>query len=242
MVDFSEFDSRGYRTVDVRSGYGEWVATYEDTVEDAMDLDLLAGLRHVPWADVREAADLGCGTGRTGAWLHQRGIEAVDGVDLTPEMLDVARSRDVYRHLAVADVAATGLSEAAYDLVVTCLVDEHLAQLEPLYREAWRLARPGGSYVLVGYHPHFIMASGMPTHFDSASGEPLAIDTHVHLLSEHVTAGLQPGWSLVEMKERLIDDVWLELKPKWEALRHQPITFVLAWRKSGDAPQSLHQS
>ena len=32
---------RGYRTVDARAGYGEWAATYEDTVKDAMDLDLL---------------------------------------------------------------------------------------------------------------------------------------------------------------------------------------------------------
>jgi hypothetical protein len=36
VVDFSEFDSRGYRTVDVRAGYAEWVARYDQTVEDAM--------------------------------------------------------------------------------------------------------------------------------------------------------------------------------------------------------------
>ena len=41
MADFTDFDTRGYRTVDVRSGYGEWVATYEQTVEDAMDIELL---------------------------------------------------------------------------------------------------------------------------------------------------------------------------------------------------------
>ena len=74
-------------------------------------------------------------------------------------------------------------SPGAYDLVVTCLVDEHLADLRPLYVEARRIARPDGVYVLVGFHPHFIMASGMPTHYDSASGEAVAIQTYVHLLS-----------------------------------------------------------
>ena len=44
MADFTHFDTRGYRTVDVRSGYGEWVATYEETVEDAMDIELLESL------------------------------------------------------------------------------------------------------------------------------------------------------------------------------------------------------
>jgi SAM-dependent methyltransferase len=229
MTDFKAFDTRGYRTVDVRTGYGEWVATYEDTVEDAMDIALLDELREVQWAG--EAADLGCGTGRTGTWMRQHGVEAIDGADLTPEMLERARQRGVYRRLVEADVAATGLPSDAYDLVMTCLVDEHLANLEPLYAEASRLARPDGAFVLVGFHPHFIMAAGMPTHFDSASGEPVAIDTHVHLLSEHVSAGLAAGLRLVEMRERVIDDAWLALKPKWERLRGQPVAFATVWRK-----------
>jgi SAM-dependent methyltransferase len=230
MTDFSAFDTRGYRTVDVRSGYGEWVATYEQTVEDAMDIHLLDALGAVPWDRIATAADLGCGTGRTGVWLRGRGIAKIDGVDLTPEMLDVARAREVYATLTEADVSDTGLQSGAYDLVVTCLVDEHLADLRPLYVEARRIARPDGTYVLVGFHPHFIMASGMPTHYDSATGEPVAIQTYVHLISDHVSAGLAAGWTLVEMRERVIDDAWLELKPKWGALRDQPIAFAVAWR------------
>jgi len=229
MADFTPFDTRGYRTVDVRSGYGEWVATYEQTVEDAMDIELLESLEQVRWSG--EVADLGCGTGRTGIWLREQGVEAVDGVDLTPEMLEVARERGVHRRLVEADVTATGLPDEAYDLVVTSLVDEHLADLRPLYAEAYRLAKPGAMYVLVGYHPHFIMAAGMPTHYDSASGEPVAIETHVHLLSEHTDAALGAGWELAELKERVIDDVWLELKPKWEHLRHQPVAFAFVWRR-----------
>jgi SAM-dependent methyltransferase len=231
MADFTPFDTRGYRTVDVRSGYGEWVATYEQTVQDAMDIELLEGLESVRWSG--EAADLGCGTGRTGAWLRDQGVEAVDGVDLTPEMLVVARTRGAHRRLVEADVASTGLGSEEYDLVVTSLVDEHLADLRPLYSEAFRLARPGGAYVLVGYHPHFIMAAGMPTHYDSASGEPVAIETHLHLLSDHTRSALAAGWALAELSERVIDDAWLELKPKWERLRGQPIAFAVVWRKPG---------
>jgi SAM-dependent methyltransferase len=230
MTDFEAFDTRGYRTVDVRTGYGEWVATYEDTVQDAMDIALLDELREVAWPGT-VVADLGCGTGRTGTWMRAHGVDVIDGVDLTPEMLERARDRGVYRRLLEGDVGDTGLESSAYDVVMTCLVDEHLADLRPLYAEAHRLARPGGTFVLVGFHPHFIMASGMPTHYDNASGEPVAIDTHVHLLSEHVTLGLAAGWTLAEMREGVIDDAWLELKPKWERLRGQPVAFVLAWRK-----------
>jgi SAM-dependent methyltransferase len=233
MAEFSRFDTRGYRTVDVRSGYGEWVDTYEQTVQDAMDIELLERLERVDWSG--EVADLGCGTGRTGAWLAERGITTIDGVDLTPEMLARARERGVYRELIEADVAHTGLPADTYDLVVTSLVDEHLADLRPLYAEAARVAKPDGSYVIVGYHPHFIMSSGMPTHYDSASGEPVAIETHVHLFSDHVRAAAAAGWTLAEAQERVIDDAWIELKPKWERQRGTPIAFAFVWRAASSA-------
>jgi SAM-dependent methyltransferase len=241
MLKFSHFDARGYRTVDVRTGYGAWVPSYERTVEDVMDITLLDGLTSVPWGEMRRVADLGCGTGRTGMWLRQSGVGAIDGVDLTPEMLNLARSKGVYRRLIEADLVSTGLESGAYDLVTACLVDEHLADLRPLYREAWRLAVPGGWFVLVGFHPHFIMVSGMPTHFTSASGEPIAIDTHVHLISDHVAAAVESGWILTEMGEQVIDDAWLQLKPKWKRFEHHPIAFAFVWHKqqerTTDAPR-----
>jgi hypothetical protein len=60
--------------------------------------------------------------------------------------------------------------------------------------------------LLIGYHPHFIMTAGRPTHFDRRHGEPVAIETYVDLLSDHVAAACQVGLSLIEMRERLVDD------------------------------------
>ena len=231
VIEFGSFDTRGYRMVDVRTGYGQWVSTYEETVEDVMDLALLDELTEPSWTTVRRVADLGCGTGRTAAWLRRHGVAAIDGVDLTPEMLAVARSKGGHDRLFEADVTATGLDAGAYDLVISSLIDEHLADLKPFYAEAWRLAEPGARCVIVAFHPHFIMASGMPTHFTSESGEPIAITTHVHLLSDHVMAGVAAGWRLVEMREGVIDDRWLAVKPKWERYRNHPISAALVWRK-----------
>lgn len=232
-MQFSRFDRRGYRTVDVRAGYGEWADTYEDTVEDAMDIALLERLAEPSWGTVRRAVDMGCGTGRTGAWLRQRGVPRIDGVDLTPEMLAAARRRGAHDRLVEADVAATGLAAGAYDLVIVSLVDEHLTDLNPLYREARRLAGPGATLVLVAFHPHFIMTSGMPTHYNSGSGEPVAIATHVHLLSDHVTAGLAAGWTLAEMREGVVDERWVALKPRWEPYLGHPVSAAFVWRAGG---------
>ncbi len=232
VLEFSHFDRRRYPTVTVREGYRDWVASYERTVEDEMDLVLLDALDSVTWAGVRRVVDLGCGTGRTGTWLRARGIDRLDGVDLTPEMLEIARRRGDYDHLVEADIALTGLESGVYDLATTCLVDEHLRDLEPLYGEAARLIRPSGSYVLIGYHPHFIMTAGIPTHFDRRPGESVAIETYVHLLSDHVTAARAAGLSLVEMRERLVDDRWIALKPRWAPYQHHPVSFAAVWRKA----------
>ncbi|MBB5152919.1 class I SAM-dependent DNA methyltransferase [Saccharopolyspora phatthalungensis] len=230
-MEFSGFDARGYRTVDVRTGYGEWVTNYEQTVEDAMDIALLERLHEPSWATVTRAVDLGCGTGRTGQWLRDKGIPAVDGVDLTPEMLAVAHRRGAHDRLVEADVAASGLPDAAYDLAISSLIDEHLDDLRPLYREAWRLTTPKAPFVLVTFHPHFIMTSGMPTHYTNGAGESVAITTNIHLVSDHVRAALAAGWRLVELHEGVIDDSWLAVKPKWERFRNHPISAAYVWRK-----------
>ena len=231
MAEFSDYDSRGYATLEPRAGYGAWSANYEDDVVDEMDLVVLGELRTPAWQCARTAADLGCGTGRTGAWLRERGVGSIDGVDLTPEMLALARSRGAHDRLVEGDVRSTGLESDVYDLVICSLVDEHLPDPGPLHAEAWRLARPGGTWVMVGFHPYFIMATGIPTHFEDERGEPIAIRTHVHLVGEQISAGLDCGWRLAEIRERVVDERWLELKPQWERFRHHPVSIAYAWRK-----------
>lgn len=228
----AHFDSRGYPVVDVRTGYAGWVDSYEDTVEDLMDVDVLASLAVPRWRGLPRAADLGCGTGRTGAWLRAQGVGAVDGVDLTPQMLDRARARGAHEKLVEADLADTGLPGGAYPLVITSLVDEHLADLGPLYREAFRLAATDGLFVLVGLHPQFIMTAGMPTHFTAADGTETAISTHLHYVSDHVAAGLAAGWTLAELREEPVGDAWVARKPKWERFRGIPVSAAYVWRKA----------
>ena len=231
-MDFKIFDRRNYRTVSARAGYSEWAAAYEDAVPNLLDVRPLEGLRTVNWSLARECLDLGCGTGRTGEWLKARGVAVVDGIDLTPEMLERASGRNIYRTLILGSAEETGITQARYDLIVMSLVDEHLATLGRVYREAYRLSTGRASFVVVGMHPFFFM-TGMPTHFRDAEGNPKAIETHIHLVSDHVRAALEAGWTLAEMYEGVIDEEWLRVKPKWTHLRNHPVNFGYLWERDG---------
>lgn len=229
-MDASFFDKRDYPVASARRGYGEWAATYEETVAAGLDEPLLAKLASVDWSSVTEAADLACGTGRTGAWLKAHGVGAVDGVDITPEMLSLAEGGGVYRSLSVGDLGAHVLAAEHYQLVTMSLADEHLAELRPAYAAAARLLRPAGQFLLLGYHPFFLM-NGLVTHFHRADGEAVTIQSYVHQLSEHFQTGCAVGLQLVEFIECVIDEDWLKTKPKWWPYLNWPVSFAMVWRK-----------
>ncbi len=230
-LDHALYDKRRYPVVDVRQGYGEWVRTYDETVHDEMDLRLLERLGSVDWSAPRAVLDLACGTGRIAAWLKVRGCGEIDGVDLTPEMLDRARAREHYRTLRVADVGDTGFAAETYDLCIQSLADEHLPDLGPLYREVTRVTRGGGTFVIVGFHPQFLLR-GIPTHFKRAPGDDVTIRSYIHLLSDHVKLARSLDWTLLEMEEGLVDEDALRKAPKWEVHRGQPISFAMVWRRA----------
>jgi SAM-dependent methyltransferase len=234
-MDFSPFDRRHYPTLAVRDGYREWARTYEDVVQDEMDIRLLSRIAAVDWARANRVLDLACGTGRIGAWLRACGVRRLDGLDVTPEMLARAEEKGVYDRLIRGDMLETGLPPSSYDLVVEVLADEHLGELPPLYDEAARLTEPSGLFVLVGYHPHFLM-NGIPTHFDRRDGKPVAIESHVHLLSDHVKAAHRAGFALLEMDEGVVDDAWIAKKPRWEKYRFHPVSFSMVWRRREPSP------
>jgi SAM-dependent methyltransferase len=229
-VDFTDFDIRRYKTLPVQQGYAEWVDTYEDTVQDEMDVRLLERVTSVSWSELDSAIDLACGTGRTGAWLKGKGVSAIDGIDITPAMLSAAHRKDIYRKLVLGNITDTELTAEQYDLSIEVLADEHLPDLYPLYREAARITKPEGYFVVVGYHPHFLM-KGLITHFHRANGEPVAIESYVHLLSDHAKAAHAAQWSLLEMDEGVVDESWLRKKPKWQKYRNRPVSFAMVWQR-----------
>lgn len=230
-MDYSSFDVRKYPVVSVQDGYKQWSDTYEQSVEDEMDLRLLSKIKKIDWKEVHSAVDFACGTGRIGSWLKQQGVDQIDGIDITPEMLSKAAEKHVYRSLINADILNSGIKAESYDLCIQVLADEHMPDISPLYAEAARVIKNNGYFVIVGYHPFFLI-NGIITHFHEENGDPLAIESYVHLFSDHIKAALKSNLVLSEMEEGIVDGEWLAKKPKWTRYKNWPVSFSFVWNKS----------
>src|ERR1700704_3619178 len=93
----------------------------------------------------KRAIDLGCGTGLA-ARAFAKEVDAFIGIDLSPRMIERARTTGLYAELEVAEMAQ-GLSnrpDASADLILAADAMVYLSDLAPLLREAARVLVPGG--------------------------------------------------------------------------------------------------
>lgn len=145
-------------------------------------------------------------------------------------MLEIAKNKSVYKNLVYGNILATNFESDYFDLAIEVLADEHISDLSLLYKEASRIIKPNGYFVVIGYHSHFLM-NGVITHFNSVTGEPLAIKSHVHLFSDHVKAAYKANLTLMDLNEGVVDDEWIKLKPKWQKFYMHPVSFSVVWKK-----------
>ncbi len=145
------------------------------TLERKRDLDVL---------------DAGCGTGLAAPVLRPLAAR-LDGVDLSPSMVDKARQRGLYDDLAVGELgAALTRRPERYDLVAAADVLVYFGDLGPVLSAAHAALRPGGvfaftveraedcsSYVLgsknrYAHAPDYVRALAEAAGFQVALAEP----------------------------------------------------------------------
>ena len=109
-------------------------------------------LREVEGA--RKVLDIGCGEGQIARRLAAAdATRRVVGVDPTPRQIEVARERGGDVEYRIASVASLPFADAEFDTVVTCLVFEHVDDLEGAVREVARVLAPGGRFIFLLNHP-----------------------------------------------------------------------------------------
>jgi SAM-dependent methyltransferase len=121
--------------------------------ETALDQAMLVTFAELASAaGLGPVADLGCGTGRVTAHLDALGVEAF-GIDLSPAMVDLARSTHPHLRFDIGSITALDLPDAAAGGVLAWYSTIHTPphDLPGVFAEFSRVLAPGG-YLLVGFH------------------------------------------------------------------------------------------
>lgn len=111
--------------------------------------------RHLPQNRRLKILDIGCGAGFFGILLGQK--HNVTGIDLTPEMIDAARTLAAAEgssaSFAVMDAEALDFAANSFDVVISRNVMWNLPHPETAYREWLRALKPGG--LLLNYDAEY---------------------------------------------------------------------------------------
>lgn len=140
--------------VQVQQAYGSRAEEYTDalgSVEQMHDADRRLIEHWSKYLPPGPVLDAGCGPGHWTAFLYDQGID-VEGLDVTPELIDSARARfpeasfrvSSFTHIKAPDSSVSGV------LAWYSLIHQHPEELPSTLAEFSRVLRPGGS-LLIGF-------------------------------------------------------------------------------------------
>lgn len=143
---------------DVRAVYDTVAVSYEELLRDALaDMPMDRAMLGAFAEQVRTSgvdgpvADLGCGPGRITAHLRDLGLDAF-GVDLSPQMVAVARQRHPDVRFETGTMTALELPDRPCAGVVSWYSTVHTPpeSLPEVFAEYHRVLAPGGHLVFAG--------------------------------------------------------------------------------------------
>lgn len=140
----------------------------------------------------QQVADLGCGTGTLSVLLAQAGHH-VHGVDFSPEMLHVARTKAAgvvpAPQFTEGDAATPPLRAGTFDLVLSRHVLWAMPEPMAALRTWSRLLRPGGQIILI--EGNWWTGGGLPATDTLSFLRQLGGDTELHHLQDLALWGKQ---------------------------------------------------
>lgn len=210
---------------DARSGYMRWSQRYDEPGNPLIAIEQPVVWRLLEGIPPGRALDLACGTGRHARRLVELGHH-VEGVDLTPEMLQRAATHVPQASFREGDLLAVPAASAEHDLVVCGLALAHVADLPRAVAEIGRVLRPGGLAILSVLHP-FLAHLGWHAPFEDEEGRRRFVREHAHDHAAYFAAFRRAGLRVRECLEPRLGAE--QVREKRRAFRHAPEATIAAY-------------
>ena len=221
---------RPIRFLDPTTAYDLWSEVYDtdgnflqalDTIE--MQTLLPQMLSQIsPSSLPQKIVDLGCGTGRNTTRLLDLPKFIVIGLDASPKMLDIAKSKiDEYMTGASkSSDAPQGVQLELYDflrsncipscalnadVLISTLVLEHIP-LSIFFKKVLKMLKPNELTLITNMHSN-MAAIGQAGFVDPKTGEKVQTQSFAHQLDDVVGEAQKQGFEVVgEIRERAVDE------------------------------------
>ncbi len=158
---------------DSRKLYAGWAQTYDGNFATEMDYQLPA-LTADAFAEAQglgPVLDVGAGTGLVAQRLVQHEITDIDATDISPEMLEVARGKGLYRNLFISDVTQPmDVSSGSYGGIISAGTFT-MGHVGPnAFDELLRIAAPGALFTIAINAAHY-EAAGFAAKLEAMSAQ-----------------------------------------------------------------------
>lgn len=210
---------------EVEAGYTTWSDRYDEpgnpliAVEEPVVWDLIAS------QPPGRALDAACGTGRHTRRLVELGHDVV-GIDLSPGMLERARTQTPEATFHQSDLEHIPAEENEFGLIVCGLAIGHVEDLGPSVTEMARVLAPGGCAVISVLHPFQILL-GWYARFKDSSGRRHFVREHPHTHSDYLAAFRDAGLQVRQCVEPPMTDK--EVGSMERVTRHVPEAALAAY-------------
>lgn len=92
-----------------------------------------------------EILDLGCGTGLCGE-LFKEFSKKLIGIDISPEMVEIARKKNIYDELKIEEIETAMQAYREIDLIVAADVFTYIGDLAPIFTNAYQALKAQGLF------------------------------------------------------------------------------------------------
>ncbi|KAA9166379.1 class I SAM-dependent methyltransferase [Amycolatopsis acidicola] len=204
---------------EIRTAYDIVAADYAELLKDELDATpvdraILGAFAELA-RDRGPVGDLGCGPGRLTGYLASLGLD-VFGVDLSPEMVAVARRTHPGLRFEVGSLTALDLPDGQLGGIVAwySIIHTPLERLGEVFAEFARVLAPEGQLVL-GFQ-----AGDEIRHLENAYGHDISLNAY-RLRPELIAELVQQHGFVVSSRVRREPERW-EPTPQAYILAHKP--------------------
>ena len=191
----------------VKQSYDQWALQYDDSVNKTRDMEAIAIREILSGKQFSNCLEIGCGTGKNSDFLT--GICGhVTALDISEEMLMKAKAKIAAENIEFLQYDVQGywnFKHSPFQLITCSLVLEHIEQLDLLFKNASANLLKGGLLYAGELHP-FKQYMGSKARFDEADRVHV-VECYIHHFSDFVSAGMENGLRVVQVKEYFDDEV-----------------------------------